>query len=95
MGFLHVLLAIALTFTLVRAGSVLALVHRWRGRMLVIGMAVTLFFSGPPVLVILAGSIAALPGSRMCLLVLSKIAWPLENLTALAALLRVFPSSLR
>lgn len=70
MSFLHVLFAIAFTLALVRARMILALEHGRSSGVLIIDMTVTFLFSGPSIRVVFAARLAALPGSRMGLLVL-------------------------
>jgi hypothetical protein len=87
MGLLHVLLAVALTLGGVRAGLELAVEGVGAVGVLVIHVAITLLFGWPSDLIVLAGSVGALPGARMGLLVLGQVARTLEDPVAVRALL--------
>ena len=69
-GFLHVLLAIALPFAFVRARVILALVHGWSHGVFIIDMTVSLLFCWPSILGIFAAGVIALPWSGVSLLML-------------------------
>lgn len=90
MSFLHVLLTIAFSFAFIWTWMILTLIHGWRSRMLVVDMAITLFFCRPAILMILAANIVALPRPRMSFLVFSQIARPLEDLLTFSAFLDFF-----
>ena len=83
--FLHVLFAVALTFAFIRTWMILALVHGWRHRVLVIDVTVALFLSGPAMMRILATRLVALPGTRVRLLVFPQQICARESLMAVSA----------
>lgn len=86
-GFLHVLLAIALALRSIGARLELAFVEIGSLRVLVIDVTVPLLLSGPADLRILASGLRALPRTRVDLLVLGQITGSLEDLVAMIALL--------
>lgn len=63
MGLLHVLLAVAFSLGLIRAGSEAAFEQCRRVGMFIINVAVPFLFSGPSDLVVFAGRVGALPGA--------------------------------
>jgi len=79
MGLFHVLLAITLTFGLVRAWMKLASVQGRGSRMLIIDVPVSLLLSRPAVVVVLAGLLRALPRTRMGLFVFTVLSWKLYD----------------
>lgn len=81
------LLAVALTLGGVRAGLEQAAEDHGAVGVLVIYVAITLLFGWPTDLVVLAGSVSALPGARVGLFMLGQVARTLEDLVAVRALL--------
>ena len=93
-GFLHMLLAIALSFAFVRARMILAFVHGWSHGVFIIDMTVSLLFCWPSILRIFAARVIALPGPGVSLLVLGQVTRPLEFLVAFTTALALFHSGL-
>jgi hypothetical protein len=87
MGFLHVLLAVALTLGVVSAGWEVAAEDVGSFGVLVVHVAITLFLSRPTDLVVLAVGFGALPGTRVGLFMLGQVAGTLEHLVAVSTLL--------
>jgi hypothetical protein len=89
MGFLHVLLAVALTLGGVRARREEAAVERRRVGVLVVDMTIALLLCWPAVLMIFALVVRTLPRTLMSLEVLGEVAGTLELFITQRALMNL------
>jgi hypothetical protein len=89
------LLAIGLPLGGIRARLEQALELRGRSGVLIVDVPIALLLGRPTKLKVLAFLIAALPGTRVSLLVLGEITWPLELFLAVTAAVQNVPGLVR